>query len=48
MLFPFQVYAFTDSSKSSIIMDINSERILYQKNSNTSTLIASLSNIMTT
>ena len=47
VIIPFNTYALTDSSKSSIVMDVDSGRILYQKNSNTSMLIASTTKIMT-
>lgn len=39
------VYA--DTSKSSIVMEMNTKRILYQKNANTKSLIASTTKIMT-
>lgn len=47
VIMPFNTYALTDSSKGSIVMDIDSGRILYQKNSNTSMLIASTTKLMT-
>lgn len=37
-----------DTSKSSVVMDLNSGRVLYQKNANEKRLIASITNIMTT
>lgn len=45
--FPISVVAYTDTAKSSIIMDIDSGRILYQKNANQTRLIASITKIMT-
>lgn len=47
LFFPISINALTDSSQGSIVMDINSGRILYQKNSNSSMLIASTSKLMT-
>ena len=47
-LFPQQVYALNDTASSSIVMDISSGRILYEKNSHSQRLIASTTNIMTT
>ncbi len=47
VIIPFNTYALTDSSKGSIVMDVDSGRILYQKNSNTSMLIASTTKLMT-
>ena len=47
LLFPRNINALNDTSTSSIVMDIDSGRILYQKNSNTSSLIASTTKIMT-
>ncbi len=41
------VFALTDSGHNSIVMDIDSGRILYQKNSNSKHLIASITKIMT-
>lgn len=46
-LFPIQVSALTDSGHNSIVMDMDSGRILYQKNSNSKHLIASITKIMT-
>lgn len=45
--FPFPVFAFSDTAKSSIVMDVDSGRILYQKNANEKRLIASITKIMT-
>ena len=47
LFLPKNILAFTDSSKASIVMDIDSGRILYQKNSNKELLIASTTKIMT-
>lgn len=47
LLFPKNIYAISDTSSSSIVMDIDSGRILYQKNSNHESLIASTTKIMT-
>lgn len=47
LLFPLKIMAIQDTSKSSIVMDINSGRILYEKNSNQKRLIASTTKIMT-
>jgi len=47
LLVPFNVYALNDTAKSSIVMDIDSGRILYQNNSNEKMLIASTTKIMT-
>lgn len=44
---PINIYAFNDTSKSSVVMDIDSGRILYQKNMNEKRLIASITKIMT-
>ena len=46
-MFPINVFAFTDTSKSSIVMDVDSGRILYQKNAHEKRLIASITKIMT-
>lgn len=45
--FPTYCFAFTDTSKSSVVMDIDSGRVLYQKNMNEERLIASITKIMT-
>lgn len=47
LLFPKNILAFSDTAKSSIVMDIDSGRILYEKDSNTERLIASTTKIMT-
>ncbi len=47
LLIPLNVLALNDNSKGSIVMDIDSGRILYQKNSNSRMLIASITKIMT-
>jgi len=44
-LLPFGVFA--DSGKSTIVMDVNSGRVLYSRDSNTKRLIASITKIMT-
>ena len=46
LLIPINVSA-SDSAKSSIVMDIDSGRILYEKNAYKKMLIASTTNIMT-
>ncbi len=48
LLFPFNAFALTDTAKSTVVMDIDSGRILYQKNMNEKRLIASITKIMTT
>ena len=48
VLFLFPISVFADSSKSSIVMDLDSGRILYENNPNRKMLIASITNIMTT
>ena len=47
LLFPINVLALSDSGSNSIVMDMDSGRILYQKNSNSPHLIASITKIMT-
>ena len=47
LLFPFNVLAFNDTAKSTVVMDIDSGRVLYQKNMNEKRLIASITKIMT-
>lgn len=49
LLLPINIFAsgLNDTGKSSIVMDIDTGRILYQKDSNTERLIASTSKIMT-
>ena len=47
ILIPKKIYAISDTAHSSIVMDIDSGRILYQKDSNTERLIASTTKIMT-
>ncbi len=46
-LFPLKVHALNDTSKSSIVMDLDSGRILYQKNAEEKRLIASITKILT-
>lgn len=45
LIFPFNVYA--DSSSSSVAIDINSKRILYENNKDEKRLIASITKVMT-
>lgn len=47
LLFPFNAFALTDTAKSTVVMDIDSGRVLYQKNMNEKRLIASITKIMT-
>ena len=47
IIFPKTTFAINDTAKSSIVMDLDSGRILYQKDSNTERLIASTTKIMT-
>ena len=47
LTFKINVLAISDTSHSSIVMDIDSGRILYQKDSNTERLIASTTKLMT-
>ena len=47
LLIPKDIYAINDTAKSSIVMDLNSGRILYEKNANDERLIASITKIMT-
>lgn len=47
LIIPLNTYAISDTSKSSIVMDIDSGRILYQKDSNVKRLIASTTKLMT-
>lgn len=47
ILTPISTKALTDSSKSSIVMDMESGRVLYHKNENDIRLIASITKIMT-
>ena len=46
-LIPFNCYAISDSARSSIVMDIESGRVLYQNNANERRLIASITKVMT-
>lgn len=48
LLLPINIYAISDTAKSTIVMDMDSGRILYQKNANEQRLIASTTKIMTT
>lgn len=47
VIIPFNTYAITDTARSTIVMDMNSKRILYEKNANEPRLIASITKIMT-
>lgn len=47
ILFPLNILAFSDSSSSSVVMDMDSGRILYSKNKDEKRLIASTTKIMT-
>ena len=47
LIFPFNIFALTDTAKSTVVMDIDSGRVLYQKNMNEKRLIASITKIMT-
>ena len=46
-LFTVNVFALSDTAKSTIVMDMDSGRIIYQKNANEPRLIASITKIMT-
>ncbi len=46
-LFPISINAFEINSKSAILYDLDSDKVLYEKNSNEITSIASLTKIMT-
>lgn len=47
LLLPSSVFAIGDSARSSILMDIDSGRVLYSKNCNEVRSVASISKIMT-
>lgn len=47
LLFPVSVFAFSDTAKSTIVMDMDSGRVLYSKNADERRLIASITKIMT-
>lgn len=47
LLLPIHVFAVSDSSYSSIVMDMNSKRVLYKNNSEEIRSVASISKIMT-
>ncbi|MBO5414358.1 MAG: D-alanyl-D-alanine carboxypeptidase [Bacilli bacterium] len=47
LLFPINVFADMDTATSSIVMDMDSKRILYSNNKNEKRLIASITKIMT-
>ena len=46
-IFPFNTFAISDSSRSSIVIDIDSGRVLYENNKDEKLLIASITKIMT-
>lgn len=46
-LFPLSTFGLSDTAKSTIVMDMESGRILYEKNANEPRLIASITKIMT-
>lgn len=46
-LFPSYCYAITDTARSTIVMDMDSGRVLYEKNADEQRLVASISKIMT-
>ena len=46
-LFPLQVFAVSDTSYSSIVMDTSSKRVLYENNAHEVRSVASISKIMT-
>lgn len=47
LLWPKSIYALDVSGKSAILMDMDSGRVLYEKNSDEQRLIASITKIMT-
>lgn len=47
LIFPINVFAHTDTAKSSIVMDSDSGRVIYEKNPDKKRLIASITKIMT-
>lgn len=47
ILLPMNVYALSDTAKSTIVMDMDSKRVLYEKNADEPRLIASITKIMT-
>ena len=47
LFFPVNVFAFSDTGASTIVMDIDSGRILYEKDVHKRRLIASITKIMT-
>lgn len=47
LLFPISSYAFTDTAKSTIVMDMDSGRVLYENNADEPRLVASITKIMT-
>lgn len=47
-IFPKSALALSISSRSAVLMDMDSGRVLYEKSKDTPRLIASITNIMTT
>ena len=47
LLFPLSCYAITDTARSTIVMDMDSGRVLYEKNADEPRLVASITKIMT-
>ncbi len=47
LLIPKNIYAYSDTSRSTVVMDVDSGRVLYKKNPNEKRLIASITKIMT-
>ena len=48
LVFPIKILAISTSARSAILMDTDSNRILYEKNINEVRSVASISKIMTT
>lgn len=46
-LFPLNVFSYSDTASSTVVMDMNSRRVLYAKNKDEKRLIASITKIMT-
>ena len=47
ILFPINILALSDTAKSTIVMDMDSRRVLYSKNAHEQRLVASITKIMT-
>ena len=47
LIFPINCFAYSDSANSSVVIDLDSGRILYEKNKDSKQLIASITKIMT-